>query len=62
MFCASEEGGETAAALASIVNTCKRLGVNPYEYISDVLIRLAQGQDCIDDLLPDRWQPAAISV
>jgi len=59
MFCGSEEGGDTAAALASIVNTCKRLGISPYEYIRDVLIRLAQGETCIDDLLPDRWQPAS---
>lgn len=58
MFCGSEEGGDTAAALASIVNTCKRLGINPYDYIRDVLIRLTQKPVCIDDLLPDRWKPA----
>lgn len=57
LFCGSEEGGDTAATLASIVNTCKRLGVNPYDYIRDVLVRLAQKPACIDDLLPDRWQP-----
>jgi transposase len=57
MFCASEEGGETAAALATIVNTCKRLDIIPSAYIQDVLMRLARGGENIDDLLPDVWQP-----
>ena len=57
LFCGSEEGGETAATLASIVNTCKRVGINSYDYITDVLVRLTQGCCNIDELLPDRWQP-----
>jgi transposase len=52
----SEEALETASIHASLVNTCKRLGVNPYLYLRDVLIRLGQGNVVIDDLLPDRWE------
>jgi transposase len=52
----SEEALETASIHASLVNSCKRLGVNPYLYLRDVLIRLGQGNVVIDDLLPDRWE------
>lgn len=62
LFCASEEGGDTAATLASIVNSCKRLNVNPYDYIRDVLVRLVHKPVCIDDLLPDRWQATHTSA
>jgi transposase len=52
----SEEALQTASVHATLVNTCKRLNVNPYLYLRDVLIRLGQGEVKIDDLLPDRWQ------
>jgi transposase len=52
----SEEALETASIHASLVNTCKRLGVNPYLYLRDVLIRLGEGNFVIDELLPDRWE------
>ena len=52
----SEEALETASIHMTLVNTCKRLGINPYLYLRDVLIRLGQGNVAIDDLLPDRWE------
>lgn len=51
----SEEALETASIHATLNSTCKRLGVNPFWYIRDALIRLGQGVDDIDELLPDRW-------
>jgi transposase len=51
----SEEALETASILASLVNTCKRLGINPFLYLRDIFIRLGREDVCIDDLLPDRW-------
>lgn len=56
MHLGGEGGLETASIHATLVNTCKRLGINPYLYLRDVFIRLGQGEDSIDDLLPDRWQ------
>jgi transposase len=47
---------EARSVHASLVNTCKRLGINPFLYLRDVFIRLGRGVDCIDELLPDRWQ------
>jgi hypothetical protein len=35
-----------------------RLGINPLEYITDVLERISDHPHAaIDDLLPDRWRP-----
>jgi transposase len=52
----SEEALQTASVHATLVNSCKRLNVNPYLYLRDALIRLGSGAVNIDDLLPDRWQ------
>ena len=52
----SEEALETASIHATLVNTCKRLKVNPYLYLRDALIRLGRGEVDIDALLPDRWK------
>jgi transposase len=51
----SEEALETASIHATLVNTCKRLGVNPYLYLRDIFIRLGREDVDIDELLPDRW-------
>lgn len=56
LFAGSEEGGKTAATIMSIVETCKRQGINPVEYMKDVLTRFPSAKTSqIDDFLPDRW-------
>jgi transposase len=52
----AETALETASVHMTLVNTCKRLKINPFLYLRDIFIRLGRGEDCIDDLLPDRWQ------
>ena len=59
-FCGSAEGGRTAAALYSVVGTCKHLGIDPFAYLKETLPRLfALGSrptaDQQSELLPDRW-------
>lgn len=47
---------ETASLYLTLVNTCKRLNINPYLYLRDLFIRLGRGEDDdIEDLLPDKW-------
>jgi hypothetical protein len=59
LFFGSDAGGETAAVLYSLVQTCKRLGVEPWRYLRDVLERLPTGPaDRLEELLPDRWAAA----
>jgi transposase len=56
LFAGSEEGGRTAATIMSIIETCKRLSINPFEYMKDVLTRFPSAKTSqIDDFLPDRW-------
>jgi len=58
-FCGSDNGGKTAAVLFSFIATCERHQVNPFEYLRDVLERIAaHPQSRLAELLPDRWQAA----
>jgi hypothetical protein len=54
LFAGSDVGGEHWAMLASLVETCKINGVEPYAYLADVLSRLvnAHPNSRIDELLP----------
>ena len=59
LFVGSERGGKTAAIVYSILQTCKALGINPQEYLEDVLPRiLDHNSNRVDELLPDRWAAA----
>lgn len=51
MFAGSDNGGNTAAVLASIVATCKRLKLDPFKYFSAVISRLAENPDSDPSLL-----------
>ncbi len=55
----SPRGGQTAAVLFSFTSTCQRLGVEPWRYLRDVLVRLpSQPQGRLAELLPDEWGQA----
>jgi len=61
LFYGSERGGRTGAVLHSILASAKRNGLNEFEYLCDVLDRLADlgSQAELHDLLPDKWKPRA---
>ena len=62
MFAGSDAGGRWAAVIYSIIATCKDHGVDPFEYIRDILIRInTHPQSRIRELLPDRW-PALLEA
>lgn len=62
MFCGSDNGGNTAAILFSLMATCQRHRVNPFAYLRDVLTRLpATPINELDPLLPDYWVGREIS-
>lgn len=57
LFVGSESGGETAAILMTFCATCRKLKINTWEYLKDVLQRInTHPMSKLDDLLPDRWQ------
>ena len=56
LFVGSEDGGEAAAVILSLVQTCRGLGVNPREYLEDVMRRLmSHSVNKLNELLPNQW-------
>lgn len=58
LFAGSDTGAERAAIAYTVIGSCKLAGVNPAEYLKDVLPRLTRGirLDAAADLLPARWK------
>ena len=62
-FLGSDNGGRTAAILTSLTTTCKRLGVDPFEYLRDIFQRIStHPQSNLDELLPNRWKATQVSA
>jgi len=60
LFVGNDVAGENMAVLLSLVRTCEAVGVNPQEYLADVLMRVAKHpQARIDELLPQNWAKLA---
>lgn len=59
MFVGSENGGQASATILSLIQTCRNLGINPQEYLEDVLRRImSHPARRIEELLPDLWLAA----
>ena len=57
-FLGSDAGGKTAAIHFSLIASCQRHEVNPFEYLKDALERIASTPiSKLSDLLPSRWKP-----
>ena len=54
LFAGSDGGGQHWAVIASLIETCKLVGVEPQAYLTDVITRIVEGhpQRRLDDLLP----------
>lgn len=61
LFAGSDGGAEHWAVIASLVETCKLTGVEPYAYLSDVITRIVNGhpQSQLDELLPWAYRDAS---
>jgi hypothetical protein len=56
LFAGSERGGEAAAIVYSVIESCRRADVDRWEYLRDVLVRVAtHPASQVADLLPARW-------
>ena len=58
LFAGSDVGGERAAVAFTILGCCRIVGINPIEYLTDVIPRLTQRVRLMDmpDMLPHRWK------
>lgn len=56
LFFGSPDGGEAGAIHFSLVQTCRGLGINPREYLEDVMRRIMSHPiNKLHELLPDEW-------
>jgi len=59
LFIGHPDAGWRSAVIYSLIISCRRRGINPQEYLTDVLRRLpAMNITQIGELLPGRWQSA----
>ena len=57
LFFGSARGGEAGAVILSLVQTCRGLGINPREYLEDILRRfMSHSFQKLHELLPDQWR------
>lgn len=58
LFFGSDQGGEDSVIFMSIISTCRRINVDPFAYLKDVIEKLTANPDTdLDSLLPHRWKP-----
>jgi len=56
LFIGEAEAGERSAILYTIVECCRRRGIDPYAYLRDILTRLPSATNWqIADLTPEAW-------
>lgn len=59
LFAGSHHGARMSAVLMTVINTAKQMKLNPYDYLKDVLPRLAQqSTTALDGLSPFDWKMA----
>lgn len=57
LFCGSDRGGQRAAILYTLIQTCRLNDVDPQAWLADVLARIAgHPASRIDELLPWNWR------
>lgn len=58
LFIGHPEAGWRSAVIYSVIVSCRRRGIEPWQYLSDVLQRLpAMKQSELASILPARWKP-----
>ena len=55
LFLGSEQAGQRAAVLFTVLAGAKRHRIEPWAYLREILLRLHADDSRIDEMLPDRW-------
>lgn len=59
LFAGSKSGGQATGILLSIIQSCRVLDIDPFEYLDDVLRRINNTPRTeLENLLPHQWKPA----
>lgn len=59
LFCGNHDSAVRAAIVYTLIGSCKALGVDPREWMEDVLLRIPEDEndkETLRELLPDRWK------
>ncbi|UCF21493.1 MAG: IS66 family transposase [Gemmatimonadota bacterium] len=57
LFAGSDAGGRRAAILYSLIGTCKRIGIDPFAYLRDLIARVStHPMRRINELTPRGWK------
>jgi hypothetical protein len=63
LFIGEADAGERSAILYTIIESCRRRGIDPYAYLRDVLIRLPHMTNRqIPEVIPSAWGKALLQV
>lgn len=56
LFVGEAEAGDRSAIIYTIIESCRRRGIDPYAYLRDVFTRLPAATNWqIKDLTPEAW-------
>jgi transposase len=59
LFIGHPDAGWRSAVIYTMIQSCRRFGINPQEYLTDILQRLASMTTSqVPQLLPHRWKPS----
>lgn len=60
LFCGNHEAAENMCVIISLLSTCRNHGVNPREYLNDIIARMPyvdkNNHEQLVELLPHRWK------
>ena len=61
LFCGNHEAAQNTAVICSLLTSCKESGVNPREWLNDVISKMPYLQkpgndEALKALLPNRWE------
>ena len=57
LFVGNEDAGEAAAVILTLVQSCRAIGINPREYLEDIMKRLMDhNSQRLEELLPAQWK------
>ena len=65
LFCGNHEAAENMCIITSLLSTCRNHGVNPREYLNDIIARMPYMSEATHDelveLLPHKWKPQSVT-
>jgi len=63
LFVGEAEAGERAAIIYTVIETCRRRGIDPYAYLKDVLTRLPRMTNHqVPEVTPTAWAKAQMQA